>query len=38
MDGTKFPPLTIFKGTETGYFSHEFTVEGLGYLQGQFYF
>ena len=32
MDGMKLPPLSIFKGTETGCISHKFTVERLGDL------
>jgi len=37
MDGTKLPYLIVFKCTETGYISCQFTVERLGYLWGQFY-
>jgi len=37
MDGTKLPPFIIFKGTDIGCISCEFTVKRLGYPQDQFY-
>ena len=37
MDGTKLPPLIIFKDTETRHISCELTMERLGYPLGQFY-
>jgi len=37
MYGMKLPPFIVFKGTETRCILREFTVDRLGYLQGQFY-